>query len=243
MAARSVILVDPRSENYAEFPTKQAATLFFRAMLGRYRNAETVGEADAALLALLLERHPEALQKIGRGVKRFYRDATPKGTDCFLLERNNWTVTDFSYQTCVKAKGKTLYQEFAEACREAVQPDLDLRKREHFDKYGDSEGKVKCEITGERVAIYESHLDHKKPMTFEVIVHTFIAANELVIRPQMLSRPGDGQFAVTFADKEVEAAFKSYHASIATLRIITAKANLRLSGSERMIPPKRPVVL
>jgi Protein of unknown function (DUF3223) len=243
MAGYRVILGNAGSEHHTEFPTKQAAILFFRGMLGRYRNGDTVAESDAALLALLLERHPEVLQKVGCGIKRFYRNATSKGTDCFWLERHDGTVTDFSFKTCIDAKGKTLYQEFAEACREAVQPDLDLRKKEHFDKYGDSDGKVKCEITGQKVAIYESHLDHKKPTTFEVIVHTFIAASKLEINPEMLSKPRDGQFAVTFVDKQIEGAFRSYHATIAKLRIITKNANLRLGGSERMIAPKRPVRL
>lgn len=243
MARHSVTLGEPRSEYRTEFRTKEAAMLFFREMLGRYGNGETVGERDAALLLLLLERHPEVLQKVGCGVKRFYRAATPKGTDCFWLERDDGTVTDFSFKSCVDARGKTLFQEFAEACREAIQSDLDQRKKDHFAKHGDSEGKVECEITGKKVAIYESHLDHKKPTTFEVIVHTFVAAHKLEIRPEMLNRPGDGEFAVTFVDKELERSFKSYHAEVAKLRIITATANLQLAGSERMIPPKRPVRL
>ncbi|MGI8989576.1 MAG: DCL family protein [Bryobacteraceae bacterium] len=242
MAGDSVILGDPHAEHHREFPTKHAAILFFRGMLGCYRNGETIRESDAALLSLLLERHPEALQKIGSGIKRFYRDATSKGTDCFWLERHEGPPTDFSYKTCVEAKGKTLYQELAEACREAMQPDMDLRKKEHFDKFGDNDGKVECEITGEKVAIDESSRSQEAD-DFEVIVHTFIAANKLEITPEMLSRPGDCQFAVTFADKEIEGAFRTYHATIAKLRIITANANLRLAGSERMIPPKRPVTL
>ena len=80
-------------------------------------------------------------------------------------------------------------------------------------------------------------------MTFQVIVHTFIRANNLEIKPEMLARPGDAQFAITFADKDIENRFRNYHASVASLRIITAHANLRLGGSERMIPPKRPVLL
>jgi len=241
MAGQIVRLGDPESEHYREFTTKKEATLFFRAMLGRYRNGDTVQEPDATYLLNLLERHPNAGQKIGCGVMRFFKEHTDEGTDCFWLEREDGSPTGFSYIDCVNAKGKSPLQEFAEACRSSVQPELTRRKIEHFKTHGDVDGKVVCEVTGERVAHYESHLDHKKPKTFQVIVHTFIAANDIDIKPEMLRRPGDGESAFTFADKDIEDRFKNYHARIADLRIIKAQENLRLGGSEKVIPPKRPV--
>jgi hypothetical protein len=171
-------------------------------MLAKYRNGEDANEQDSQFLRNLLERHPEAHQKIGCGVKRFFRDSTDEGTDCFWLERDDGTTTDFSYKSCVNAKGKSLYQEFAEACRQAVQTYLDAAKREHFEKHGNAEGKVPCEVTGELVAPYESHLDHKKPMTFQVIVATYIAARKIEIRSDMLSIPQDAQFVTTFVNED-----------------------------------------
>ena len=151
--------------------------------------------------------------------------------------------TDFSFYSCVNAKGNSLYQEFAEACRQAVQPFLDAAKKEHFEQYGDAEGKVRCEITGEKVAAYESHLDHKKPKTFQVIVETFIAANRIEVFPDMLSKPGDAQTVTTLVDENLEREFREYHGRVAELRIVKAKVNLSLGGSERITKAKRPVVL
>lgn len=186
MAGHKVII--GTGDSSVVFGSKAAALASFKSMLARYRNGEDVNEQDSQLLRNLLERHPEAHQKIGHGVKRFFRDRTDQGTDCFWLQRENGSSTDFSYISCVNAKGKSLYQEFAEACRQAVQPDLDAAKKAHFEKHGDTEGKVRCEVSGEMVASYESHLDHKKPMTFQVIVTTFVAANKIEIRTDMLSR-------------------------------------------------------
>ena len=95
--------------------------------------------------------------------------------------------------TCVDAKGKSLDQEFAEACREAVQPDLIATKREYLGEHGDNEGRVACDVTGEMIKFDESHLDHKKPMTFQVLVRTFIASNSIVTSREMLSEPQDQQ--------------------------------------------------
>lgn len=213
-------------------------------MLGRYRNGDTINEQDFQFLLNLLQRHPEARDKIGCGVKRFFKARViSKGTDCFWLEREDGTSTDFSFKSCVAGKGKSLDQEFAEACREAVQPELDAAKKAHFQQHGNADGKVPCEVSGELVAIYESHLDHKKPMTFEVIVKTFIAANKLTITRGMLSIPTDAQYVTIFVDEEIRRRFIDYHRSVCALRIVAAKANLSLGGSERITKPKRPVVL
>ena len=72
----------------AETKTKQMATC--RAMLARYRNGDTMNEQDSQFLLNLLQRHPEAPDKIGCGVRRFFKArATSKGTNCFWLERED----------------------------------------------------------------------------------------------------------------------------------------------------------
>ncbi|MDQ3564214.1 MAG: DCL family protein [Pseudomonadota bacterium] len=223
------------------FKFKKGAKQFFREMLARYRNSQNINDEDAEHLHNLLERHPEAPEKIGCGVKRFFKAQTDKGTSCFWLEREDGSRTDFSYITCVDSKRKSLYQEFAEACREAVQEELQRAKKHHFEAHRDSEGKVACDVTGEKVASYESHLDHKKPMTFQVIVRTFVAGNQIDIKPEMLSIAGDAQCVTTFVDKDIENKFRDYHRSVADLRIVKSIANLSLGGSERIRKSKNPV--
>jgi hypothetical protein len=122
------------------------------------------------------------------------------------------------------------------------QIDLSEAKKRHFAEFADPEGKVRCEVTGERVAIFEAHLDHKKPLTFQVIVTTFVKARRIDV-PAMLSVPADAQFVTTFADKEIEAAFREYHHSVRMLRIVKARTNLSMGSSERIRQPKQPVKL
>jgi len=226
-----------------EFESKKDAKAYCKNLLGRYRNNQTVNEEDTQFLQSLLERHPDAVQKIGCGVKRFFRAGTGVGTDCFWVERMDGSKTDFSYIACVDARSKSLYQKFAEACRQSVQQQLDKAKEQHFDKHGDAQGKVKCEVTGELVGKDESHLDHKKPMTFQVIVHTFIIANNIQISSDMLSPSKDAQFVTTFVDKDIERRFQEYHAKVAQLRILKTSANLSLGGQERITEAKQPVLL
>lgn len=226
-----------------EFSNKKEALEFFKDMLNRYRNNQKIDENDEVMLFELIGRHPEALQKIGCGIDHFYKAPTDKGTSCFWIKRKDGSSTDFSYISSVNAKGKTMLQEFSEACREAVRDSLEQAKDKFFEQYGDGDGKVECEITGDKIAKYESHLDHKKPMTFQVIVQTFIAANRITPAPEMMSIAQDSQFVTTFVDQGIVDAFREFHKNVAKLRIIGAKKNLSLGGSERMTKIKRPVVL
>lgn len=233
----------PLTLNGINFNSQKDAINFFKEMLSRYRNGQTVTGEDHDVLMALLERHPEAERKIGIGVKRLYKDKTDMPTSCFWIERVDGSKTDFSYRSAISAKGKSLYQEFLEACRVAVQDDLRLVKRSFFEQYGDQDGKVECDVTGERVALYESHLDHKKPLTFEVLVRTFIGANSLEPSKDMLVISQDGQVQTQFSDLGLQQKFREYHHRMAQLRIIKADRNLSLGGSERILKSRHPVII
>ena len=237
MARQPIVL------NGIEFKSQKDAIEHFKNMLEGYRNGQSItGDARDMLLALL-ERHPEADKKIGCGVKRLYKDRTDMPTSCFWIERTDGSRTDFSYLTAISAKVKSLDQEFLEACRAAVQHELWVTKEKHFEKFADQDGKVECDITGDKVARKESHLDHEKPLTFEVIVKTFIGANDIEIKPEMLLMSQDAQFQTTMIDQELKDKFRRYHYKMAKLRVIKAELNLSLSGSERIRNSRNPVLI
>ena len=75
-------------------------------------------------------------------------------------------------------------------------------------------------------------------MTFQVIVRTFIAANQIEISADMLSQPADQQFATRFIDEELASQFIEYHHRVAQLRVIKPHLNLSLGGSERILKSK-----
>lgn len=80
-----------------QFATKKQAREFFTEMLHRYEDEMIVNEADYKFLIELLSLHPEANEKIGIGVRRFYRRISEEGTPCFYLERTDGTNDDFSF--------------------------------------------------------------------------------------------------------------------------------------------------
>jgi hypothetical protein len=76
-------------------------------MLGRYYNKQEIGEEDSQLLVNLLDRHPDAGEKIGCGVKRFFKTSADHGTECFWLEREDGTSVHFSHEPGITGKRKS----------------------------------------------------------------------------------------------------------------------------------------
>jgi hypothetical protein len=83
------------------FAKKGEALSFFREMLYRYDLADRVSHEDATLLRLLLDRHPEASEKIGVGVDSFSVRTADFGTRCFWVNRIDGTTEKFSFKACV----------------------------------------------------------------------------------------------------------------------------------------------
>ena len=97
-------MAQPITINGITFKTQKEALAHCKAMLGSYTDQETINETDSQFLAELLKRHRRAAEKIGCGVRRYFRAPGPKpnyGTSCFWLERVDDTVEHFSYKHCV----------------------------------------------------------------------------------------------------------------------------------------------
>jgi hypothetical protein len=86
------------------FDSKKEALLFCAEILERYGDEARIDEEDSRFLQALLERHPEAQQKIGSGVAHFFKAKAKGGTSCFYLKRTDGTSDDFSFKRCVNAR-------------------------------------------------------------------------------------------------------------------------------------------
>jgi len=83
------------------FSNQKEATIFFKAMLARYRPKQRVSDEDAADLAALLKRHADYRDKLGVGIDHFEVMRAEFGTQCFRLVRTDGTGEDFSYPHCI----------------------------------------------------------------------------------------------------------------------------------------------
>lgn len=201
---------------HKNFSTKSEATQFFREMLDSYNDGEIVSSIDDDnILFDLIQRHPEAEEKIGIGISHFYRDRSPNHpTSCFHIRRADESTTDFSIKTCINNANPTLQQDFYSACRTAISPRLIEEKRQIF-----SNGEVPCFITGELVTSDNSEYRHTNPR-FRDIVNNFIIAEHLEITNNMIVANADMQYISSFANQELADKFNTFHLECANLEIV-----------------------
>jgi Protein of unknown function (DUF3223) len=216
------------------FEKQGDATAFFKDMLNRYRPGERLTDEDSLDVASLLERHSEYITKVGCGVAHFEIMMTEHGTQCFRIVRTDGSGTDFSFRHCISQRDPTRKQEVSQAFRRAVRIDLYKARDSFFAAHKDSAGLVACAVTGERIARHQGHMDHRPPMTFEVIVTTFLCGRGLSLDGVPLSTGRDEQVSPEVIDEALCEAFRSYHAQTARLDFVKDTVNLAQASRHRL---------
>lgn len=189
---------------------------------------------DGLDVAALLERHTEYVAKVGCSVSHFQVMMTEHGTQCFRIIRTDGSGTDFSYPHCISQRPPSRKQEVAQAFRRVVRFDLYKARDDFFATHGGADGLVSCAVTGERISRDEAHMDHRPPMTFEVIVTTFLCGRGLSLNYVPLTIGKDDQVSPEIADGVMSEAFRAYHAMIAQLDIVRNTVNLAQASRHRL---------
>ncbi len=153
---------------------------------------------------------------------------------CFFLIRGIDEKQLFSYLLAINGPLSD-NRRFSMACRHLVSEQLREFKKKQF-----KIRPVKCAITNEIVEWEDCEIDHKAPLTFSVIVKSFVVAHKI-------DRSSIEYFCdITkeqFADQNIAEKFDAFHKEMAVLRIISAKQNRKLSGSARIKPTKKDGIL
>lgn len=216
------------------FEKQGDATDFFKAMLNRYRPGQRVSDEDGLDVAALLERHPEYSTKVGCGVRHFEVVMTEHGTQCFRILRVDGTGTEFSYLNCISQRAPSRKQEVSQAFRRAVRFDLYKARDAFFVAHTGADGLVACAVTGERIKRDQAHMDHRPPMTFEVIVTTFLGARGMSLDDVPLTSGQDDQVSPEVTDEQLREAFRAYHAAVARLDFVQDTINLAQASRNRL---------
>jgi len=240
------------------FSSKTSAIKFYKKILDKYNFGETLSDEDAKHLIALgfkEEGMPEEVANIAEEmVANFYivdeetvsnklygvmvdRHQDFRTTKCFYFfgEINGKSSKDiFSYRMAISGL-PTDIQTFSRACRFTVHERIRKFKMQQF-----KNRPVQCGISGEIVEWEECQVDHKSPLTFSVIVKSFIVANNLDISKIEYTYSNSRE---KFADVTIAEKFYEFHKNMAVLRIVSTKENLKLSGSARVKPTKKDGIL
>jgi hypothetical protein len=218
------------------FESQGDATAFFKAMLNRYEPGERVSNEDALDVAALLERHTEYRAKIGCGVSHFQVFMTEHGTQCFRIVRLDGSGTEFSYPHCISQRPPTRKQEVSQAFRWAVRFDLYNARDAFLAEHRGADGLVTCAASGERIGRDQGHMDHRPPMTFEVLVTTFLASKGMSLDDVPLTTARDDQVSSEVTDEVLREEFCAFHKRVARLDFVKKSINLAQASRNRIKP-------
>jgi hypothetical protein len=220
----------PVMVNGTTFPTKAALLGHVRGILYRHAPGTPIGEPDRSFLLALLGRHASAGRKVGVGVAALTVElnAVFPGNRGFWLTRTDGTRTDWSFLECVSPSSRLA--EFKAACRRAVAGQvIEFRQR----AFAEAGGTVTCPVTGRRVGVADSHVDHAPPLTFERLLADFVAENGLDPEAVEVLQHGDGDIETRLVDQDLEARWCEYHRRRAVLRVTSREGNLTQGRSAR----------
>jgi hypothetical protein len=217
----------PIELGHRTFPTKKAAKEYFRALLEGHVAGDIlcVGSPHFADVRALLERHPDRVQKVGCGIQSFSIRLDSNKNKMFWLRRIDGTETDFSFYSCVKGRGPSLRQEFAEAARFSIHREIRAHKERYFSENSDSAGRAPCQETGQPMEFADAHVDHH-PITFNEIIDRFLKIHRVSPSRDVLSMPTDSQQTTTFICVDTERLFVRFHREQATLMVVHKSVNL-----------------
>jgi len=217
------------------FSSKSKALEYYKNILNSYESNSILDNNDFQNIMQLVEHRlftrPLENFQIINDIKSIAVDYHPefRRTKCFFLIGDDKKEI-FSYRLAINGLPSDS-QRFTNACRFLVADRLREFKKSIF-----KNRPVKCAITNNIVEWEECQIDHKSPLTFSVIVKSFIVANNIDISiVEYVS-----EYTIeNFKDKDLANKFDSFHKDMAVLRILATKENNKLASSARIKPTKK----
>lgn len=225
-----------------EFASKTAALGYFKCILDSYAPGDQLLPEDSACVVELAFRgwsHADRTtleSELGGPVDRVMVDFHPEypDTKCFFLSDPSGEWYPFSYRLSITGE-LSAEKLFSRACREVVSERLRDFKKECF-----RNRPVRCAITNEIVEWEDCQIDHKAPLTFSVIVRSFIVANHIDTNAVRYLVNGPKP---QFRDLELADKFYAFHKEMAVLRIVAKRQNTSRASAARIKPTKKDFTL
>ena len=225
-----------------QFTSKKSAAEYYKNILTKYEPNTLIDENDYFDLVNLLNYNSEPKDQAHQGVDEeneesiaievddIYVNNHPvyKKTKCFyvVFGKEEWL---FSYLLAING-GLSDEKKFYISCRNSIKTVLHEFKTKIF-----KNKPVRFAVTKNILTWETCQIDHKAPMTFSVIVKTFIKAKNIEVTDVDLSYENS---IWKFLNKEFEREFIEYHNKLALLRVISTEENQKISSKARLKPTK-----
>lgn len=147
------------------------------------------------------------------------------------MKRVDGSEADFSWPVCLDGRPSRKTQ-VMNAFRHEVWRDVATAKADFFA----CRASVVCEATGRSITIDDSHLDHMAPLTFEVLVYTFLKLKDLTTDSIDIENEDEG-IGVWLRDRDLAREWRDYHARAAVARPVAKEYNLSSARANKLKPP------
>lgn len=213
-----------------KFDSKSQAIEFYKKILNSYEADTELNDEDFESVLALCKKNMET-EKEPLTIDNIIVDFHPTyhNTKCFQIVIDGYCYM-FSYRLSISGSMSDM-QLFSKACRNAVNDHLREYKKDKF-----KNRPVRCAITNEIVEWEECQIDHKFPLTFSVIVKSFIVANKINVKNIEYTFE---HYLDEFSDKALANKFCDFHNGMAVLRILSIKCNNKLAANARITPTKK----
>lgn len=213
------------------FPTVSKTEEHIRAILRSAPRGRTrLSGEPLDVVTGLLNRHPEAAGKIGPGLAGIWTWNRGAGWgSCFLVERTDGSLVDFSYKRCLRpdAPGERVTNAFRTAIGQQL---ADLKKA----KFATTDT-FTCPVLGIPVVWANAHVDHEAPATFAWLLDRFLAIRSIDRASVMLHSAPNGLGRVL--ESALAQDWAEWHRANAVLRVISAQANSDLNKQAQQGTP------
>jgi hypothetical protein len=162
----------------------------------------------------------------------------PEGTHCFRVVRTDSSGNRFLLSALYHPAAAAPKTGGKHAFRRAVQVDLWREREAFFKAHVGPDGLVACGVTGERITRDAGHMDHHPPMTFEVIVTTFLGGKGMSLEDVPLTVGQDEQTAPDVTNPALSEEFRAYHNKLAKIEFVKSTINLAQASRNRIRPTR-----
>lgn len=185
--------------------------------------------ANHAFLSGLLAMHPKAGVKIGAGIASF----EIRINDTFRKSRTIWvhrvdgTDDNFSYKECLQPSSPL--RRFSGACRLSVRGQIEEWKRVH------TAGREcwYCSVMDKKFDVVSMEVDHKPPLTFNVLVRDFIIKHGIDIN-RIEYIDADDKTGNKFAYDFIEYSWQRFHDKYAELWLLSKQGHAHVTRKRKV---------
>ena len=211
----------PTTINGKHFKTQKNAIDWTRDILTAHEATGSITQEHKVWedLTDLINRHPNAIKKIGKGIKALHVKRSVYGHIELHIERTDGSWTDISWQACIRSKGKTTLQNLKAAMRYAVKGQIRTFRKTY------TPGESLCSICSTIIEPDDVHIHHAPPQSFDGLANAFIL--EQPNHPHTFDDDTQThQARFQKKDRLYETQWKEYHAKHARLTLTHARCNL-----------------